>query len=382
MRITPPKYSLRDLILYFLKLGATGFGGPVALVSYMHRDLVEKRQWISEDDYKEGLALAQLTPGPLAAQLAIYIGYVHYRIIGATLAGICFILPSFLIVLILGWVYVVYGGLRWIHAVFYGVSAGVLGIIAVSSYKLTKKTIGDRGQWIIFATFVCITFWFGKENIVLLLSAGILYCLYKTKFSIGPKTLIFTPFFFSIPPTIFLSTQLEQIAVVFMKAGAFVFGGGLAILPFLYGDVVKEFHWLTEQQFLDAVAVSMITPGPILITVGFMGYLIAGFPGACVAAFATFLPCYVCTIIPAPYLKKYAKNQIIKAFVEGLTAAAIGALVGAVMIIAYRQLTDLPTIAIGTLSALILLYFKRMREPILIGICALLGYILKTYGDI
>ena len=144
-------YSLKDLTLYFLKLGTIGFGGPVALVGYMHRDLVEKRKWVTEDEYKEGLALAQLAPGPLAAQLAIYMGYVHYRIIGATIVGVTFIIPSFLMVLAIGFSYVKFGGLPWMQAVFYGVGAAVIGIIAISSYKLTKKTIGkDYLLWGIF----------------------------------------------------------------------------------------------------------------------------------------------------------------------------------------------------------------------------------------
>src|SRR5688572_32430175 len=141
---TTPKYSLKDLILYFLKLGTWGFGGPVALVGYMHRDLVDEKKWFSEEDYKEGLALSQLAPGPLAAQLSIYLGYVHYRILGATLAGIAFVIPSFLMVVALGYAYVKGGGLPWMQAVFYGIGAAVIGIIAISSYKLSKKSLGKE----------------------------------------------------------------------------------------------------------------------------------------------------------------------------------------------------------------------------------------------
>jgi chromate transporter len=139
-------YTLKDLIIYFLKLGTWGFGGPVALVGYMHRDLVENKKWISEEDYREGLALAQLAPGPLAAQLAIYIGYVHYRIRGATIVGLAFVLPSFLMVLVIAYTYVLYGGLSWMQAVFYGVGAAVIGIIIIGSYKLTSK-VSDVINW-------------------------------------------------------------------------------------------------------------------------------------------------------------------------------------------------------------------------------------------
>ncbi|HSH67381.1 MAG TPA: chromate transporter [Bacteroidia bacterium] len=374
------KYSLKDLALYFLKLGTIGFGGPVALVGYMQDDLVEKRKWISEDDYKEGMALAQLSPGPLAAQLAIYLGYVHYRVIGATLAGICFVLPSFLMVVALGWLYSLYGGLSSMQAVFYGVGSCVIGIIAISSYKLTKKSIGnDYFKWTIFIVLALTTFWFEQENIWLILGAGVLYCIYKIKVSAKPIAKVFMPLLLQIPTAISASGKLWNIGWFFTKAGAFVFGSGLAIIPFLYGGVVKENHWLTEQQFLDAVAVAMITPGPVVITVGFIGYLIAGFPGACVAALATFIPCYVFTVIPAPYFRKYGKNPAIKAFVDGLTAAAVGAIAGAVLVIAKRQFTDLITIMIAIVSAIIILKSKKIKEPVWIVICAVIGYILKTY---
>jgi len=153
-----PGYTLSQIILYMLRLGTIGFGGPVALAGYMHRDLVEERHWITEADYREGLALAQLMPGPLAAQLAIYLGYVHYRVKGATLVGVAFVLPSFAMVVALGWAYTLYGGLSWMQAVFYGVGAAVIGIIAVSAYKLTRKSVGgDRLLWAIYLVAFAVT---------------------------------------------------------------------------------------------------------------------------------------------------------------------------------------------------------------------------------
>jgi chromate transporter len=385
-----PTYSLKELVLYFLKLGATGFGGPVALVNYMHRDLVEKRKWITEEDYKEGIALAQLSPGPLAAQLGIYIGFVHYRVMGATLAGIAFVIPSFIMVVLLGIAYNLFGGLPWMQAVFYGVGAAVIGIISLSSYKLTTKSVGAftaesfRKNWMLWLFFViaaAVTFYTQSEELWLFVGAGVLYMLVKAppqwiKKSGNAASVVFLSIagFWE-----FESGTLVKIALFFSKAGAFVFGSGLAIVPFLHGGVVNEFHWLTEHQFLDAVAVAMITPGPVVITVGFIGYLVAGFPGACVAAAATFLPCYLLTVIPAPYFKKYAKNTSIKAFVDGITAAVIGALVGSVIIIALRSVVDIPSalIALGALLALI--YIKKMQEPYIILIAALIGLALKSF---
>lgn len=378
-----PVYSLRQLSAYFLRLGTIGFGGPVALVGYMHRDLVETRQWISEEDYKEGLALAQLAPGPLAAQLAIYLGYVHYGILGATWVGLAFVLPSFLMVLAIGWAYVRFGGLPGMQAIFYGIGAAVIGIITISTYKLAKKSLGQQGLlWAIFGVSAGLTIWTQDENIWLFLGAGVLVWLVKSpprirsSISNAVTAPIFS-FLTDVLPTGF-SGNLIKMSLFFAKAGAFVFGSGLAIVPFLYSGVVKEYGWLTEQQFLDAVAVAMITPGPVVITVGFIGYLVEGFPGACTAALATFLPCYLLTVLPAPYFRRYGKLPALKAFVDGVTAAAVGAIAGAVVILAQRSLVDWPAVVIALISGYVLWRFKAIQEPYLIVGAGLLGIVLKT----
>jgi chromate transporter len=372
-------YSLSNLVTYFLRLGTWGFGGPVALVGYMHRDLVERRGWISEADYREGLALAQLAPGPLAAQLSIYLGYVHYRIVGATLVGIAFVLPSFLMVVALGWAYTVYGGLSWMQAVFYGVGASVIGIIAVSSYKLTRWTIGkDWLLWLIYLVSMACTVVTESEVIWLFLGSGLVVWAIKAR----PKRQIMAivlPLGMTLPTA--GTNILWQIALFFAKAGSFVFGSGLAIVPFLYGGVVKEHGWLNDHQFLDAVAVAMITPGPVVITVGFIGFLIAGFAGASVAALATFLPCYLFTIIPAPYFKKYGKRPGIVAFVEGVTAAAIGAISGAVVVLGRRTIfengwmPDLFKVALMLVTLALLFSKRKIPEPLIIFGAAILGLI-------
>jgi len=374
-----PSYSLWQLVRYMLALGTWGFGGPVALVGYMYRDLVEKRHWISESDYKEGMALAQLMPGPLAAQLAIYLGYVHYRVRGATLVGLAFVLPSFAMVVAIGAAYSAYGGIAWMQAVFYGVGAAVIGIIAMSAYKLTTKNIGkDKLLWAIFLVSAAVTVITKSEIVWIFLGAGVLVWLLRAppKWSGGTVNSVGAPLaaFFALDAIDW--HKLGQIGAYFAYAGSFVFGSGLAIVPFLYSGVVQDYRWLTDRQFVDAVAVAMITPGPVVITTGFIGYLVAGFWGSVVAAAATFIPCYLFTILPAPYFKKHGKRPGIVAFVDGVTAAAIGAITGAVIVIGQRSITDWVTAAMALVTVGVLWRFKKVPEPVVVAIAALLGLVL------
>ncbi|MEP6846656.1 MAG: chromate efflux transporter, partial [Panacibacter sp.] len=291
-----------------------------------------------------------------------------------------------IMVVLIGMAYKLFGGLPWMQAVFYGVGAAVIGIIAMSSYKLTTKTVSKfewkavKERWILWLFYLIaavVTMIIQTEEILLFIGAGLIYMIIKAP----PKWMkqntagvLLTGIGFWE----FKSSILIEIAIFFAKAGAFVFGSGLAIVPFLHGGVVTEHHWLDEHQFVDAVAVAMITPGPVVITVGFIGYLVAGFPGASVAALATFLPCYLFTVIPAPYFKKIAKNVSIKAFVDGITAAVIGALVGAVVVIAIRSIIDIPTAVIATATVLGLVYVKKLQEPYIILIAAILGFVIKN----
>lgn len=396
-RHEPAPYSLWQMTLYALKLGAIGFGGPVALVGYMHRDLVVDRRWLTEDDYDEGLALAQIAPGPLAAQLAIYLGYCHYGMAGASLVGVAFALPSFVMVVAFSIAYVAAGGSPLLQAVFYTVGAAIIGIIARSAEKLTRRTIGrDWLLWGIWAVLAVSTFVTERESITLILLAGAVTWLAKappawlrrlTIRGAGTTALlalaapphagiVLTAPAWSAAP----SSLLLDIAVFFGKAGAFVFGSGLAIVPFLFGGVVQEMRWLTEQEFLDAVAVALITPGPVVITTAFIGYLVAGFPGATVAAVATFLPCYVFTVIPAPFMRRYGKLPAITAAVQGVTAGAIGAIAGAVLVLGRRSVYDLTTAAVAV-GTYLLLRKTTLPEPVVVLIAAGLGlalYPLRT----
>jgi chromate transporter len=391
MPSSPPamttRASLADLVGYFLYLGALGFGGPVALAGFMHRDLVEQRRWIDEEEYALALALAQIMPGPLAAQLAIALGYFQRGILGATAVGLAFVVPSFLMVVGISIAYRRYGGLWWMQALFYGIGAAVIAIIAIAAYKLARSTNKrDPLLWAIFGVLALVTVWAQAELAEFFVLAGFVALFARSQPSrrqavasvlggLLVLAIIWLTERWFVNLTLGGEHVLLQILVFFAKAGAFVFGSGLAIVPFLHQGVVQQFGWLNEHQFLDAVAVAMITPGPVVITVVFIGYLVAGILGATMAAIGIFLPVYLFTIIPAPWFKRNRDNAQLKAFVQGATAAATGALGGAVIVLAYRAIYDLPTAAVALASLAVLWRFK-VPEPILVTAAGAIGLIV------
>ncbi|HZQ70920.1 MAG TPA: chromate transporter [Terriglobales bacterium] len=381
-----PQVSLARYVSYFLLLGSVGFGGPIALAGYMQKDLVEDRGWVSKQDYLEGLAFAQLSPGPLAAQLAMYLGWLRAGILGATMVGVAFILPSFLMVLILAALYVHFGSLPWIKGMFYGIGAAVIAIIVRSAIKLVRTTVGkDWLLWTIFAALVITTAWTKSEIVWLFVLCGVVAMLIKAPPSLAARAapLVWisgVDSLFTGNSGLASATTVTALFLFFLKAGAFVFGSGLAIVPFLYGGVVTKFHWLTEQQFVDAVAVAMITPGPVVITAAFIGFLVAGPLGAFAAAWAVFAPPYFIVLLGAPYYRRFAQNPQVKAFVQGVTASAVGAIAGAAYILARRSLVDLPTIMIALATLITLLVTKKVPEPILILAAGVLGVFLRHAG--
>ena len=384
MKDAPGRASLGDFARYFLRLGAFGFGGPIALTGDMQRDLVERRGWVEKEDYLQGLALAQLAPGPLAAQLAIYLGWVRAGVIGATLVGVAFVLPSFVMVIAISALYLRYGGLAWMQGAFYGIGAAVIAIIARSAYKLVRMTLArNRLLWVLFAVSAVVTAATESELVWVFFLCGVVALTVKMteRLPRARTTLALAP--------LWLVTGLHGVAApglllrvftYFAEAGAFVFGSGLAIVPFLYGGVVGQFHWLTERQFLDAVAVAMITPGPVVITVGFIGYLVAGPVGGTLAALGVFLPCYLFVVIPAAYFRRSVNDPRVKAFVDGVTAAATGAIAGAAIVLGRRSLIDVPTVCICLVTLLVLTYVKKVPEPLVIIAAGLLGLGLKSVG--
>jgi chromate transporter len=384
---TTPRVSLRDLVGYFLNLGAFGFGGPIALAGYMQRDLQEDRKWITRDEYQDGLAIAQTMPGPLAAQLAMWIGFIRGGVLGATAVGIAFILPPFLIVTAVAALYVALEGLPLIRALFYGIGPAAIAIIVLAAWKLAKSTDRDDARlWGASVVVMAITVATRSELAWLFILAGLLGIVVFAPPWRGSSTegsghklagIIAVPLA-NLPalsvPVATVGT-LALLTLFFLKASLFTFGSGLAIVPFLYQGVVVDYHWLNDRQFLDAVAMGIITPGPVVITATFIGYLVGGVPGAVLASFAVFFPVWVFNVVIGRLFLAHRQNAQVRAFVKGATAAAVGAIAGAAVILGEGAILDLVTAGIFA-AALVVLYFKKLKEPYVVGLAGLVGILV------
>jgi chromate transporter len=357
-----------------------GFGGPIALVGYMRQHLCEQRGWIDRSDFMNGLALASLCPGPLATQLAIYIGWFHARIFGATAILIAFTLPAFLMIILLAMAYTNATNLIWLQSAFYGVSASVIAIVIRHTFNMSKMIIErDHWLWIVFVLNIFITyvmtmniFWF------FILSGVVVWILKKPPHFLNSSVVM--PSFYLTLKSLSHHQILLKLLLYFAWAGTVVFGSGYAIIPFIHEGVVQHFHWLTERQFLDAIAMGMITPGPVVLAVAFMGYLIAGTKGAIVAAIGIFLPCYLFVIILAPHFTRIAHHEGVRAFVQGLTVAVAGGITGTTLLLGKSTITDGLTLSIFAATALALFKFKKFPEPVLLLIAAIIGIITRAYA--
>ncbi|HVK00606.1 MAG TPA: chromate efflux transporter [Gemmatimonadales bacterium] len=374
--------SLGGLAAYFLRLGTFGFGGPIALTAAMQRDLVVDRRWVTVEEYKEGLALAQLAPGPLAAQLAIYLGWARWRLLGATVAGLAFVGPSFLMVLALSAFYIRFGELSWMQGAFYGIGAAVIAIVARGAGKLLRSSVGhDRLLWTVVLVNAVVVAWVEAEILWVFALSGIVVLAWRAWrgriSSPGTAAAAIVPWWLVTGLHGPASTEtLGQIFGFFAKASVVVFGSGLAVVPFLHGGAVGDYGWLTERQFVDAVAVSMITPGPVVITVAFIGYLVAGPLGGLLAAVGMFLPTYLAVVLAAPSFHRVMASEHLKAAVDGVTAAATGAIAGAVVVLGRRAIVDGPTIAIAIATLLVLTRVRRVPEPLVIIAAGVIGVVL------
>jgi chromate transporter len=376
--------TLGALIRYFLRLGTFGFGGPIALTAAMQRDLVLSRRWFTLEEYKEGLALAQLAPGPLAAQLAMYLGWVRGGLLGATVTGLAFVGPSFLMVLVLSACYLRFGELSWMQGAFYGIGAAVIAIVGRGAGKMLRSSVGhDPLLWAVLLANAIVVAWTEAEILWVFAVSGLVVLLWRAwrvrRTAPGVVTVSLLPLWLFTglhgPAS---AETLARILGFFAKAAVVVFGSGLAVVPFLHGGAVGEYGWLTERQFLDAVAVSMITPGPVVITVAFIGYLVAGPVGGLVAAIGMFLPTYLAVVLAAPSFHRIMASRHLKAAVDGVTAAATGAIAGAVVVLGRRAIIDLPTIAIALVTLLVLVRLRRVPEPLVIVAAGVVGIALTS----
>jgi chromate transporter len=381
---TTPPVSFWRLAGYFLRLGATGFGGPVALANYIRRDLVEARGWISESEYDSGLAIAAACPGPLAYQLGVYCGYVRFGILGGLAVAVAFGLAPFAIVVTAAAAYTHVAQSWQLRALFYGVGPVVIALILKASWNLGAKTLKrDLTAWL-FAGIACaVTVVVQKELTLLFVAGGLLgMFLFARRAEAGSKP---GPAPAVGPPKVGAASLVVvapaglgngltvKLFLFFFKTGALVFGSGLVIVPFLKTYLVDQYHWLTNRQFLDSVAIGMISPGPVVITATFVGYLLSGISGAAAATLGIFSPAVLFTVFATPLLLRYGRNPRLQGFIRGVTVTVVGVLVGTTYLVGRTAIGDALTIAITVLSLLALFRFKKCPEPLLVGLGALIG---------
>jgi chromate transporter len=366
-----------EIVRYFLRLGTIGFGGPVALVGQMEKELVGDKGWLTKEEMRDAIAVSQSLPGPLAIQVGIFIAYMRGGFWGAWAGGWAFILPNFLIVAALGAVYVHFGGLSWMTAVFYGVSPAVIALILHSCYRLAKLGMEDWLQWAIAAVCFGVTIWLEAEVAILFIGAGILGILYYGSLFRGGKV---PTFMLVLAPVGIGTTQaptpsiLGQLFAFFLKAGSLTFGSGLVIVPFLEKGLVQQYGWLNGREFLVAVAVGMLSPGPVVITATFVGFLVAGFWGSLISTIGIFLPSFILILVVAPILVRHRGNPNVQGFVKGAYAAAIGTILGACVLLGKIAIGDWLTILIG-LGSLGVLFRWKISNPLLVGATAVIGII-------
>jgi chromate transporter len=375
------RVPIRDLVRYYLRLGLIGFGGPVALVGQMERELVGERNWVTKEEMREGIAVCQSLPGPLAIQVGIWISYIRGGFWGAWAGGWAFILPNFVIVTVLGALYIHFGGLSAVQAVFYGVSPAVIALILHSCYRLTKLGMKDWLEWVLAAAAFVITVAVQAEVALLFIGCGILGVLYYGSLFRKPTTSPTTTSLLSSVPLVAAGVapgsagaMLGKLFAFFLKAGALTFGSGLVIVPFLEKGLVQQTGWLNEREFLVAVAMGMISPGPVVITATFVGYLVAGFWGAVVATIGIFLPSFLLILIVAPILMRYRANPNVQGFIKGAYAAAIGTILGACVLLGRIAIGDWLT-ALVALVSLVVLFRWKVSNPLLVAAAAVVGLI-------
>jgi chromate transporter len=372
------RVPIRDLVRYYLRLGAVGFGGPVALCGQMERELVEERHWLTREEMREGIAVCQSLPGPLAIQVGIFVSYLRGGFWGAWAGGWAFILPNFVIVAALGALYVYFGGLPPVTAIFYGVSPAVIAMILHSCYRLAKLGMEDRAQWAVATICLLVTTAVRAEVAFLFIVSGIAGVLHygslrRRRFAASSAVgVLAAPL--KLGATVVTPGGLGKLFFFFLKAGALTFGSGLVIVPFLEKGLVQQTGWLDEREFLIAVAIGMISPGPVVITATFVGYLVGGFWGSLVSTIGIFLPSFLLVLLVAPLLVRHRANRNVQGFVKGAYAAAIGTILGACLLLARIAIGDWVT-AVIAVTSLVVLFRWQVSNPVLVAAAAVIGLI-------
>lgn len=363
--------SLWQLCRYFLALGLTGFGGPVALTASMHLDLVKKLRWFSEEDFRKGLALANLSPGPLATQQAIFLGWHRGRILGSIAIALSFIFPGFVIIVALAWLYGIYGELPATKLYLESLNPIVFAVVFNAAIVLGRDYLGkNRALWLIAFLNALASMYFQAEVVWLFIVSGVGYFIWERKKA--PGAMLSAAFVIGENKEFFPAIRwhlLGDMFWYFFEVGAFVFGSGFAILAFMHHGLVVDHKWLTEQQYLDALAVALATPGPAVLAVAFIGFLMMGLVGATVATLGMFLPCWLFTVLPAPFMDRLGDQKSTEALVLGMTAAAVGAIFGALANLGKTALGRTDHLVMAAVAMALIVFFPKLQgKMILIAI--------------
>ena len=383
-RRDPP--SLKELAKVFLKLGATSFGGPAVHIAMMEEDLVRRRAWISKEEFLDLFGATQLIPGPNSTEMAIHIGYRTAGWLGCLVAGICFILPAFLIVWLMAFLYVQLGDVPKFHDIFLGIKPVVLAVVVQAMSSLSRTALKDRLLWLLGGLSLALYLVF-KQNVQILLLAGLLNLCLRSKESFPGKKngvlsllgltllLYLVPWFLPASPEFSGVPTLSGILGYFSKVGSMLFGSGYVLLSFLQNDLVDTFHWLTQQQLFDAVAVGQFTPGPVFTTATFIGFLLAGHKGAILATIGIFLPAFVFVALSAPFLSRLRGSKVASIVLDGINVASLSLLVGVTFSMASGTLESLSGGILFLVSLFALIRYKVNSFWLVLG-GAFLGYFL------
>ena len=376
------RVSLRALALVFLRLGTIGFGGPAAHIAMMEEEAVKRRKWLTHEQFLDLLGATNLIPGPNSTEMAIHVGYVKAGWRGLAVAGSCFIFPAVVITLLLAYLYVHFGTVPQLAAFMFGIRAAIIAVILAAVFRLSRSMFKKRFL-VIIGVAVTILSLFRLDEIALLFGAGILSIVWEHRKRIWQKALsvfnanvlpVFVMFFSPLGNE--ANASLTSLGLFFLKIGAILYGSGYVLVAFLQGGLVESYHWLTQQQLLDAIAIGQFTPGPILSTATFIGYVLLGFPGAAVATIGVFLPSFIFVMLSSPLIPKLRNSPMARSFLDGVNAAALGLMLAVCFSLGFASLTSVAGWFIFGLAIIVLVVWNLNAAWIILG-SACLGWLLS-----